>query len=106
MAYFHMKLVPPRPSFPHDATGEEMAAMKEHADYWLRQTQAGTAIAVGPVFDPRGAWGMAVVEVDDADAVQALIEADPVTIADLGFSYEVSPMPSLLFRQSGAATAV
>jgi hypothetical protein len=33
MAYFHLKLVPSRSGFPHDATGEEMAAMQQHAAF-------------------------------------------------------------------------
>jgi hypothetical protein len=45
MAYFHLKLVPPRSTFPHDATSEEMAAMERHSVYWR------------PVFAKDGALG-------------------------------------------------
>jgi uncharacterized protein YciI len=98
MAYFHLKLMPPRPSFPQDATAEELAAMQRHSVYWRQKAAAGVAIAVGPVFDPRGAWGMAVIEVDDEEAARATADADPVAQAGLGFHFEVSPIPSLILR--------
>ncbi|MDE1993427.1 MAG: hypothetical protein KGI75_13065 [Rhizobiaceae bacterium] len=106
MAYFHLKLTPPRPSFPHDATGEEMAAMQRHAAYWREQADAGTAIVVGPVFAAGGAFGIAVIDVEDAGAARALAEADPVLSAGLGFDFEISPMPSLILRPSAAGTAL
>ena len=103
MAYFHLKLLPPRLSFPQDATEEELAAMQRHAAYWRRHADTGMAIAVGPVFDRNGAWGMAVIEVADADAAQAAADADPVIQAGLGFRFEVSPMPSLILRPTAGA---
>ncbi|MCZ3375909.1 MULTISPECIES: YciI family protein [unclassified Rhizobium] len=102
MAYFHLKLVPPRPSFPHDATEEEMAAMQQHAAYWREHANAGTAIVVGPVFAADGAFGVAVVDVENADAAKSLGDADPVLLAGLGFRIEISPMPSLILRSSVA----
>ncbi|MGO6900779.1 hypothetical protein ACCS96_09875, partial [Rhizobium ruizarguesonis] len=74
MAYFFLRLQPPRPTFPHDGTGEEMAAMKRHAEYWHRNALAGSAIIVGPVFEGEGAWGMAIVEVEDQAAAQLLAD--------------------------------
>jgi uncharacterized protein YciI len=102
MAYFHLKLLPPRPTFPQDATAEEMAAMRRHSSYWHEKAEVGIAIVVGPVFDARGAWGMAVIEVDDADAARAAADADPVVLAGLGFRFEVSPIPSLILRPAVA----
>lgn len=108
MAYFHLKLVPPRPSFPHDATPEEMTAMQAHAAYWHGHAETGAVIAVGPVFSEGGAFGIAVVEAADAAAAQALGDNDPVIQAALGFRFETSPMPSIILRTSaaGAAAAV
>ncbi|CDZ52734.1 YciI family protein [Neorhizobium galegae] len=108
MAYFHLKLVPPRPSFPHDATPEEMTAMQAHGAYWHGHAETGVAIAVGPVFSEGGAFGIAVVEAADAAAAQALGDNDPVIKAALGFRFETSPMPSIILRRSaaGAAAAV
>ncbi|MCD2182394.1 YciI family protein [Rhizobium sp. GN54] len=98
MAYFHLRLVPPRPTFPHDATEPEMKAMDRHADYWRERATAGTAIAAGPVFEGEGAWGMALVEVENADAALLLADADPVILADIGFRYDIAPVPTLILR--------
>jgi len=105
MAYFHMKLVPPRPSFPHDASREEMAVMEQHSAYWHGHAQAGTAIVVGPVFAADGAFGMAIIETENADAAKALCYADPVLLAGLGFRIEISPMPSIILRPSAAGNS-
>jgi len=98
MAFFHLKLQPPRPSFPFDATNEENAAMQQHAAYWQAKAQDRVAIVVGPVFDPAGAYGMAVVEVADEAAARALGDNDPVVRAGLGFAYVVAQIPSIIMR--------
>ena len=105
MAYFFLRLQPPRPTFPHDGTGEEMAAMKRHAEYWHQNALAGSAIAVGPVFAGEGAFGIAVVEVADQAAAQALADADPIITSGFGFRFDVSPMPSIILRPQ-AETAI
>jgi uncharacterized protein YciI len=107
MAYFHLKLVSPRPSFPHDASPEELTAMHAHSAYWRGHAEKGVAIVVGPVFSEGGAFGIAVVKVADAAAAQALADGDPVIKAGLGFRFEAAPMPSIILGTSagGAANA-
>ena len=105
MAYYHLKLLAPRSTFPHDATAEELAAMQRHAAYWAKHAEAGTAIAVGPVFAKDGAWGMALVEVQNADEAQALADGDPVIAAGLGFRFDVALIPSLILRRSAGSAA-
>lgn len=104
MAYFHLRLVPPRPTFPHDASAKEMETMDRHADYWRSQAAAGTAIAVGPVLEGEGAWGLAVIEAEDEGAARALADADPVIRAAIGFQYRISTMPSLILRSKDAGS--
>ena len=99
MAYFLLRLEPPRPSFPFDATDAEKALFSAHSGYWMEQADAGAAIAVGPVFEPGGTWGLALVEAEDVAQAQALGEADPVLMAQAGFRYTVSPVPSLILRR-------
>ncbi len=100
MAYFMLKLIGPRPSFPADASGQEMAAMAEHSVYWKGKAEEGTALAVGPVFDPAGPFGMAIVESADEAAARTLADGDPVIRASLGFRYDIFPIPSLILRQA------
>jgi hypothetical protein len=102
MAYFLARLAPPRPGFPADMTAEEGVAMQAHAGYWTARAAQGAAVAVGPVFDPAGAWGMAVLDCADAAAARRLVDADPVIGAALGFRYDVFPIPSLILRGAGA----
>lgn len=96
MAFYLLKLIPPRPSFPADASTAEMDAMGRHADYIHHHVDAGTVFAAGPVMDPAGTWGVAIIQAEDADAVAELCAGDPVIKAGLGFRWEVLPMASLL----------
>ncbi|HEY3802262.1 MAG TPA: SRPBCC domain-containing protein [Kofleriaceae bacterium] len=96
-SYFFMRLIPPRATFPADATPAELAAMKAHSDYWRGKIAEGVGVIAGPVADPERAYGIGVVAAADAAQVAAFEDADPVISAGLGFRYEHHPMPALLF---------
>jgi uncharacterized protein len=68
------RLLPPRPDFAFTMDEREAAVMAEHAAYWREHLAAGRTLFFGPVADPAGVWGMAVVRGDDA---RDLCEADP-----------------------------
>jgi uncharacterized protein YciI len=89
--FFFLRLNPPRPTFPGDITEAEQAVMTEHAAYWRGWTEKGKVVVFGPVMDPNGVFGMAVIEAESEEEVRGLIAGDPVTKAGLG-SYEVHPM--------------
>lgn len=99
MGYFHLRLIAPRPTFPFDMTEAEGEAMAEHAIYWRKLAADGRAVAVGPVFDPKGAYGLAIVETENEAEAEALGAADPVTRSGLGFRWEAAPMPSIILRE-------
>jgi uncharacterized protein YciI len=90
--FFLYKLIPPRPTFAVDATPAEAAVMARHAGYWQQLTEAGTAVVFGPVADPAGAWGLAVVTAQGEGDVEALGAADPAVTSGLA-TFEVHPMP-------------
>ncbi len=96
--FFCCRLIGPRPTFPGDATAEELGVMREHAAYWTRHLEAGRAIVFGPVMDPKGAWGLGVVRVPDEAALRELEAGDPVIRSGIGFRYETLPMPRAVFR--------
>ena len=98
MKYFLCKLIPPRGTFNVDMTEAEARVMKEHAAYWADQANRGTAIAVGPVLDPTGVWGVSICELRDEDSIEALTGNDPVVKQGLGFRVEVYPMPRIILR--------
>jgi uncharacterized protein YciI len=100
------KLLPPRPTFPGDMTPEEGRLMQEHGAYWQGLADRGTAIVVGPVFDPASAWGMAVVDVADAGAASALTAEDPIVRAGAGFRYEIYPVPQAILRGQPSSPSV
>lgn len=96
VAYFFLKLLGPRPTFPFDITDGERAVMAEHTAYWTKKAADKVAHAIGPVFDPKGAFGMGVVECETLEDAVKLTEEDPVALSGLGFRWEISPMPAVI----------
>ena len=99
MNYFLYKLNPPRLSFPADMTPAERTLMQEHAVYWRGLMQNGWVIAFGPVADSKGAYGIAILRLEDGSNANPLCANDPVIRADAGFSFELHPMPSVVFPE-------
>jgi uncharacterized protein YciI len=98
VSYFVYKLIPPRPTFgPGEMTDDEAAVMGEHAAYWSQLLAAGRAVVFGPVLDPSGNWGLAVVEAASEAEVLALREQDPAVTTGLATA-EVLPMAVALVR--------
>jgi uncharacterized protein YciI len=100
--HFLYKLIPPRPTFDRDMSEAEGAIMGRHVAYWQELAEQGTAIVFGPVSDPGGAWGLAVVEAETDDEVRALGDADPAVVSRLA-RVEVCPMPGAIVAQTQAA---
>lgn len=98
MAYFLLRLLPPRPSFQQDMTPAERQIMQDHVRYWTGMSQQGKAIAFGPVVDPRGGWGVGLLEAADAAEAHAITGNDPAILSRTGFKTEVLPMPMLVLR--------
>ncbi len=98
MQHFFYKLIAPRATFPGDMTEEEGAIMEEHFGYWSRLIEDRRVIVYGPVADPEGTFGMAVLEVAEEGEARRIGEGDPAITADAGFGFEVHPMPSTIVR--------
>jgi hypothetical protein len=62
MKYFLYKLIPPRPTFPQDMTETEGTLMQEHVAYLKGLTERRIALIFGPVLDPNGAYGLAILK--------------------------------------------
>ncbi len=97
MNYYLYKLVVPRPTFRTDMTEAESTIMRDHIGYWTGLADDGTAVVFGPVADPAGSWGLAVVEADTEHAVRALAAADPAIASELA-TFEIYPMPGTITR--------
>jgi uncharacterized protein len=99
MNYFLFKLLPPRPTFPNDLTDTEGAIMQEHFAYWSDLIRRRKAVAYGPVMDPQGPYGVAVVEVEDEATADRVAANDPAIKSRAGFRYEIHTMPDAQVRQ-------
>ena len=97
--FFLCRLLPPRPTFAFDMTPDERKVMLAHGAYWREHLAKGTTIVFGPVADPKGGWGLGVVRAASEAEVRAFERQDPVILANLGFSYEVMPMLTAVFRE-------
>jgi len=95
---FFLKLVPPRPTFATDITPEEAKLMQLHADYWTAQFAKGSVLIIGPVLDPKGVFGMAVLETATEEEARPLAINDPSVKAGLN-KVELSPMRLFLMKK-------
>ncbi len=97
MIHYLYKLIPPRPTFGDDMTEAESTAMRQHVEYWQGLLDKGVAVVFGPVADPGGVWGLAVVQADDEQDVHALGADDPAVKSHVA-TYEVCAMPGAFSR--------
>src|SRR5271169_1999858 len=89
--HFYFKLIPPRPTFGADMTAEERALMQEHVRYTREAFDAGKILIYGPVMASGGAFGIAVLEMEDAAEVQKFAAEDPSIRAGMN-TFELCPM--------------
>ncbi|TFZ05998.1 hypothetical protein EZ313_04940 [Ramlibacter henchirensis] len=98
MSVYLYRLIPPRPDFPAGMTPAEGAAMQSHFAYWTGQMNRGSVIVYGPVPDPKGTWGIAVLTVGDEAQARTICAGDPAVTANAGFSFELIAMPHAIVR--------
>jgi hypothetical protein len=65
--------------------------------YWKGVTDKGIAIVFGLVLDPKGPWGVDIVEV--ADEADALAPGTNDPAVKTGLTFEVYPMPDAVVRK-------
>lgn len=100
MPHYLCKLRPPRTSFIADMTPEEAQLMRAHREYWMPKVETGIVVAMGPVADPTGGYGVAIIEAASPAALEAMQGCDPVVLARRGFFYENCLMPAIAVRPS------
>jgi len=91
--YFMLRLMPPRPTFMADMTGDERAVMKAHGEYWRGKLAEGSVIACGPCAE---GYGVGFVAAADEAALRAFEANDPAMKSERGFRYERVPMVGLV----------
>ncbi len=100
MKYYLFKLIPPRPTFPADMTPIEAKLMQKHSEYWQNLMRKGLVVVYGPVSDPRGSYGIAVLQLDDDMDANTLGADDPTVKANVGFQFEIHSMPRVVLPTS------
>ena len=100
MPHYFCKLRPPRTTFISDMTSDEAQLMRAHREYWTPRVETGVVIAMGPVADPAGGYGVAIIEAASEATLQSMLAADPVIVAGRGFAYESYRMLGIAARPS------
>ena len=83
-----------------DMTRDEALLMRAHREYWTPWVETGVVVAMGPVADPAGGYGVAIIEAASEAALEAMQGADPVIAAGRGFAYENLAMLAIAVRPS------
>ena len=90
MPYFLCKLTPA----PALDKAEARPVTLAHQDYWLPYLNAGLVVAMGPVDDPQGAYGVMIAHAPSLKMLEAWQAKDPVMLSGQAFVYENFPMPT------------
>ncbi|MGH2566251.1 MAG: YciI family protein, partial [Ginsengibacter sp.] len=61
--------------------------------YWKDYMSKGMVIVFGPVMDPKGTYGMGIIEADNEEQVKKFNEGDPASKIN---NYEFYPMRAVL----------
>jgi uncharacterized protein YciI len=89
MPHYFLKIIPCRPTFAFDMTDDERAIMQRHVVYLGGLMDKGKMVVYGPVMDPKGPYGMGVVEVENEYELSEIIKNDPAASINV---YEYYPM--------------
>jgi uncharacterized protein YciI len=65
--------------------------MTQHAAYRVDETDKRIAVVFGPVLDPKGVYGLAIIDVENEDQAQTLAAEDPVVKSGIQ-RLEIYPM--------------
>jgi uncharacterized protein len=88
-------VIPPRPTFATDMSDAEAAVMGRHATYWRELLAQGRVVVFGPVADPKGVWGLGVIDAEDEATARALVLDDPAISSGTG-TFELYPMAAVV----------
>jgi len=72
-----IRLIPPRPHFDKDLSEAEAKIMEQHFVYLKGLYEKGVCLFAGPVLDPKGVYGVMVIEAANEDEARAIAAADP-----------------------------
>jgi hypothetical protein len=89
---FLLRLEPTRAGFTlQNMTPDETRLSSQHAQYLKSLLDSGKMSLAAQVFDPKGLWGILIVNAPDLDSARTLLESDPGVKGNL-FRGEVLPV--------------
>jgi uncharacterized protein YndB with AHSA1/START domain len=95
--FYVARLLGSRPNFRTTLSAEELAMMQRHIAYWQPLMGQGKVLALGPVDDPKGSWGLALMRVESEAELRDLQSRDPAVLG--GLRYENLPMARAVWRE-------
>ena len=100
---FLLRLEPTRAGFTlQNMTAEEARLAAQHSQYLVSLLHAGKLSLAAQVFDPKGLWGIVIVNAADGEAARSLLEGDPGVKGKM-FRGEVIPLRVVLQKPVEAA---
>lgn len=97
MKSYLCKYVPPRANFLGTMSSEETALMKQHGKFLDDLLEQEMIVALGPVIDSTGGWGLSLYQVEDDFDMSAITSNDPLVVRGVGH-YEIYPMLHIKMR--------
>src|SRR5262252_9167149 len=81
---FLLRIEPVREGFTlQNMTPEEGRLATQHVQYLMSLSEAGKLNLAAQVFDPKGLWGITIVNAPDGEAALALLNGDPMIKANM-----------------------
>ena len=101
---FLLRLEPTRMGFTlQNMSAEETRLAAQHVQYLNSLLDTGKLSLAAQVFDPKGLWGIVIVNATDAETARRLLDGDPMVRAKM-FRGEVLPVRVVLDKPAEAAT--
>lgn len=102
---FLLRIEPTRPGFTlQNMSAEEARLATQHVQYLGSLLDTGKLSLAAQVFDPKGFWGLVIVNAPDRQTAQAVLDGDPMVKAKM-FRGEVIPLRVVLEKSAEVAPA-
>jgi uncharacterized protein YciI len=100
---FLLRIEPTRTGFTlQNMTADEGRLATQHVQYLMSLLDSGKLSLAAQVFDPKGLWGIIIVNAPDRETARVLLDGDPMVKANM-FRGEVIPLRVVLEKPAEAA---
>ena len=100
---FLLRIEPTRTGFTlQNMSAEEGRLAAQHVQYLKSLLDSGKLSLAAQVFDPKGLWGIVIVNAPDREAARALLDGDPMVKGNM-FRGEVLPLRVVFEKPAEAA---